>query len=188
MATVHTLIAKYGAAALLALATIGLIGGLGWFAYNRVTDAAYDRGVAARTKQFDDALAKEKQAAAAWKAKYEATSAAITTKTGEEHAKNVADVGARADALLVRGPGAAAACPRPVASPAVPGAAGGSKPAAGVGAGAVAGVHAEDGLVALPWSLVVQRARDADLSRAEALTWRQWYAEQSAAHRQATAP
>ncbi len=154
---------------------------------SRAIDNAYDRGFDERTKQFDAELVEERAAAAAWKLKYQATSAAITAQTGEEHAQNVADVGARADALLVRGPGAAASCPRSHAGAVVPAPASGFQAAGGAGASAVPGVSADEGLVSLPWGILVERARDADTSREEVLTWRSWYAQQDAAHSEALA-
>jgi len=187
MATIYLLIAKYGGKIAFGLATIALALGLGYLAYKHVTDAAYDRGVDARTKQFDAALAEERTAALAWKKKYETRSAEITARVGEEHAQNVADVGARADALLVRGPGAAASCPRPRDRAGVPAVAGGYESTGNTGTAADAGVHADEGLVGLPWDILVQRARDADASRDEALTWRKWYREHAAAREDAIA-
>jgi hypothetical protein len=113
----------------------------------------------------------------------EASGKAISQKTRSENDETNRGIAADADALRVRGPGAAS-CGR-VDHPAVPAAgsqlgapgdrspdaAGGSVPAAG----------GEAGLAGVPWIWLVGRAEQCDLDRAEALSWRSWYQQQAAA-------
>lgn len=104
---------------------------------------------------------------------------AVTRRMSEfERKLNSEKIGssnARADALLLRGPGKAS-CPRNAVAAAP---AGGRQPAAGPADGAVAGVPDAGGpeLIALPFPGAVGAAKACDANLIDNASWRSWYAK-----------
>ena len=82
----------------------------------------------------------------------------------------------RADALRVRGPGAARC--RPDNHSSVPIAAGQHEPASGGPNVAGSSVPSDD-RAAVPWPWLVERAQQCDLNRSEVMSWREWQTRQS---------
>lgn len=138
---------------------------------------AYEQGFSDRDKQLDEALNAMEKEATAWKKKYETASIALSTTQRKLHDETLRSNAARADALRVRGPGAAQACRGSNYSTGLPatssvgGAAGGQTDADG------SGVLADD-RAAVPWSWLVSRAESCDADRDEVLQWRNWYPAQ----------
>ena len=93
----------------------------------------------------------------------------IRSKTHDE----IASTARRADALRLRGPGAAAAC----VDPGLSAAAGGHQPIAGRTDDPMAGMPSGEGqrFIALPFGETVDRAEIADANRIEVLAWREWH-------------
>jgi hypothetical protein len=108
----------------------------------------------------------------------EANAKAISQDTRNRNDETNRRIASSADALLVRGPGAASC--RRVSNPTV--SASSSQPRASSGAGdaAASPMSSDDGTAAVPWVWLVNSSREADLNRAEVLSWRDWYQRQSA--------
>lgn len=156
--------------------------GLGKCAHDRQIKAfgraQFTLGVNAEKEATNKLLAKAHADALAWKAKAEANAAAITQDIRGRHEATLRDTGARADALRLRGPGAARC--RSGDHPGVPGAAGGREPAGGAANDARPRMPEQDG-AGVQWGWLVDRAEQCDANRSEALSWREWHARQSAA-------
>lgn len=142
--------------------------------------AADESGYARAVKVYERALVIVRQRAIERRRKAEAEGRAISSKLKERHDEQVRHIAADADALRMRGPGAAAGC-RPGDRPGLPAAAGGAERGGRSGAAAAGPLSASDRLALVPWSWLVDGAQQADESRAEVLTWREWYAQQAAA-------
>lgn len=142
------------------------------------------QAIAERDAQWQGAFDKMRGASRQWRANYETTSAALSAEIGKRHAQDLRDNRDRADALLLRGPGIAAAAPgcgrRGGAQ--LSSASGGHPPPDGGGNAPLAPVPADEPLALVPWGELVRRARDADDDRAEVEAWRRWHAEQKALH------
>lgn len=137
---------------------------------------AYAAGQADERKAWQDSLAKAHNEAVGWKSKYDAASAALNSKIGENHALETRLIAARADDLLVHGPGqAAATCARPGDHPGPAGGAGGHDATGGKSNDPLAPMPPEQPLAVVPWDDLVRFGRQADDNRNEALTWRTWY-------------
>lgn len=135
---------------------------------HQAIDAAVKRGEARAyanvAKQAHDLAAK----ADAMNSKI---AAAMREKNREENAR----IAATADALRLRGPGAA----RCAAVAGIPRAPGRHDPSGWFGDVAGSPMPAEDS-AAVPWGWLVGRAEEHDLDRAEVLAWRDWYVRFSA--------
>lgn len=145
----------------------------------------------AQQKIADDAawqaaFDRERIAAGKWRQAAELNAKAISDRERMRNDETNRHIDAGAADLLLRGPGkAAAASCRPVDHAGVP--AGGGQPGPGDhrppdGAGTV--LPGDDGTAQraiVPWNWLVGRARQCDLDRAEALTWRSWYVQQASA-------
>jgi hypothetical protein len=112
----------------------------------------------------------------------EANGTAIATDTRSKNDASNSAINAHADALSMRGPGAARC--RQVSNPVVPAAssehgAGSDRPADAAGGSVPAG-DGQSNLAAVPFDWLVNRARQCDLDRAENLSWRDWYVRESA--------
>lgn len=138
---------------------------------------AYEQGFADRDKQLDEALIAMEDEAEAWKEKYETASTALAATERALHDQTLRSNAARADALRVRGPGAAKACPRPSDSSGLP-------TAAGDGGTTDQQPNAEgrgmpaDQWATVPWAWLVTRAETCDADRDEVIRWRNWYPAQ----------
>lgn len=133
-----------------------------WF--NGRIEAAEKRGA-------ERAYANVERQARELERKANALNARIVTAIKEKNRVENARIAADADALRLRGPGAAR-CASAASLPSGPGgrvAAGGRSDAAG------SGVPVQDS-AAVPWGWLVNRAEQADLNRAEVLAWREWHA------------
>jgi hypothetical protein len=147
--------------------------------------------VAAHDAQWQVRLAAERDHALAVARNAEQTAAKINAKLKDSHNAQVRHNAADADDLLLRGPGAAASAAhcRPVDRPGFSAGAGQPRGGGDAGGAAASSLHPADGLSGLPasdfavvpWSWLVDFARQADDSRAEVLTWRDWYDRQAAA-------
>lgn len=138
----------------------------------------FTAGVNAEKEATNKLLAKAHADALAWKAKAEANAATISQDIRGRHEATLRDTGARADALRLRGPGAARC--RPSDNPGVSSAASGNQPPSGAGDGSTGGVPPED-RIAMPFGWFVDRAEQCDFNRAEVLAWREWHQRQAAA-------
>jgi hypothetical protein len=102
----------------------------------------------------------------------------------DERSKNdaqVADIHRTADAIRLRGPGAASS--GRVDHPALPAASGEPQPAPGASGAAADPVPAADGpdpLAVVSWRWLVGTGEQCDIERAENVSWRGWYVRQSA--------
>lgn len=137
---------------------------------------AYAAGRADERKAWQANLAKAHSEAVGWKSKYDAASAALNSKIGENHALETRLIAARADDLLMHGPGqAAATCARPGDHPGPAGGAGGHDAAGGKPDDPLAPMPPDQPLAIVPWNDLTRFGRQADDNRNEALTWRTWY-------------
>lgn len=155
-------------------------------------EAAYASGKADEGKAWAKRLDAMRAAALRWRAKAEEHQADISKEIGAHHETALRDIAARADDQRLRGPGQAAApaCVGSVQPARIPGAAGGHDPASGQTDPGLAGLPPESRLAIVPWSGLVNAAQLGDDWRAEVIAWREWYARQAEANRQAreTAP
>lgn len=104
----------------------------------------------------------------------------ISSTLKERHDAQIRDHDAVAGDMRLRGPGKAAApanC-RPVDYPGLSAAAGGVGGPGGGGAAAAGPLPSNERLALVPWSWLVDQARQADDSRSEVITWRNWYIDQ----------
>lgn len=143
---------------------------------DKATTEAYQSGWDSRDNQFNTALLKAKADAQVWRERYEKAASDLTQQKREAHDQEIAATRARADDLILRGPGAAAhSCAgqgnraRPAAS------AGGSVEAPAAPAPALPSVPSDERLAVVPWNELVRRSASADEALAEAKTWRSWY-------------
>lgn len=151
---------------------------------------------AADDAAWQAALDREREAAGKWRHAAELNAKAISDRTRTQNDETNSHIDADARDLLLRGPGKAAeTCRRPVDPAGLPAA--GGQPGSGShrppdGAGTV--LPGDDGTAEraiVPWNWLVGRARQCDLDRTEALTWRDWYQRQAnawAAQRAAAQP
>lgn len=158
---------------------IALVAAVWW--HNSHADAqlklAYEQGFADRDKQLDEALTAMKDEAKAWKEKYETASTALATTERALHDQTLRSNAARADALRVRGPGAAQACRGSSDSSGLPTAAGNGGATDQQSNVEGRGVPA-DQWATVPWSWLVTRAESCDADRDEVQRWRNWYPAQ----------
>lgn len=139
-------------------------------------EAAYNRGTA-------DEGARIAKKAIDLKARIDALSGKISIALKGRNNEENRIIAGRADDLRLRGPGKAA-CPG-VAG--VPSGAGGSVTASGRPDAPATGLPDQD-RIALPFDWTVSQAETCDLNRAEALTWREWWKQQSEAWAKAAKP
>jgi hypothetical protein len=159
------------ALAVLALAVLALIGAAVWWHRSAVADARADgfaAGSAARDLawqgSFDTALAKGLKYKADFEQASQQLAVALRSKTDETLRRNAAT----ADALRLRGPGAAAAPVCRSGSVAATGpAASGPRPPGGPGDAPVDHLPADQGLAILRWTDLVRFAEQHDRYRAE---------------------
>jgi hypothetical protein len=168
--------------ALLAMAAI--FGAVWW--HNHAVEAARTEGVKAgriaANGEWKDAFAKMRGAADDFRRAYEIRGGTITTLLGDRHAQNLADIAAHADDLRLRGPGAAAACPRSGGDPGLagrPGAQGGPAPQPDAPG---PGVPPDQQFAIVPWGWLVRRGEEHDSLLDEVKTWRSWHDQQGALH------
>lgn len=172
----------------IALAIVVLFAGL--IIWHQAKARAAIAAARAQQKVVDDtawqaAFDRERQAATEWRHAAELNAAAISNRTRTNNDETNSHIDAGANDLLLRGPGKAAACVGPVDHSVVPTA--GGQPGAGDhrppdGTGTV--LPGDDGgaqRAVVPWNWLVGRARQCDLDRAEAVTWRDWYQQQAKA-------
>ena len=164
----------------LVLGTIVVLAGT--FVHRHIAHHALDKAkaeqLAADTARFNGQLARAHADALAWRDKAAAEAAKIVQLEKENLDAETRAHAAAADALLVRGPGAAASRCRPGDPAAVPGSAGGHDSAAAAGTPAGPEVSAGD-WATVPWDWLVGVVREHDDLRSEALTWRSDHARQS---------
>lgn len=170
-----------------AIAAVALLGAGVWLVHHKI-DAAYARGTKEgraamkleRDAAWQLAFDKMKQTSEKWKAGYETKARLLSEEERKHHEQDLRRNAADADALRLRGPGAAGAprC-RPLGDP-------GSGAGAGGRGGAPAGpdapgpeVPADGGQAVVPWNWLVQRAREHDDLLSEVTTWRRWYPKQA---------
>lgn len=146
----------------LALALAGAV-----FMHQRAAHRAIKNADAAGYARASNEIAAKAQALEAKANRLNAAIAAQARKRNDEENRLIAR---SADDLRVRGSGKAN-CPR---NPGLPAGAGQSRPTSG-GADAAGPAMPSDDLAAVPWDWLVDRAEQADLNRAEALAWRDWY-------------
>lgn len=152
-----------------------------WYAHRVIASAtaAGDKAGYARARSEDAAALAQLRARAALAT---AHGAAIAQDTRSKNDAENVDIHAAAHAIGVRGPGASSC--RRIGDPALS-AAGGQPGASGnqLADAAAGGVPAADGqpdLAAVPFDWLVGRAEQADIDRAEVLSWRNWYERQAA--------
>jgi hypothetical protein len=162
--------------------------------------------VAARDAQWQARFDAMRAKADDVRRKAEALSAQISTTLKDQNDATNRHIAVDAGDLRLRGPGAAAAIgcrpgdhPGLSAAAGQPGAAGDQRPHAA--ASALPGGNrrtdvtpvpgagiSDDAQAAVPWRWLVGRAEQADLDRAEVLTWRDWYARQTEAWQRLRSP
>jgi hypothetical protein len=145
---------------------------------HKALKAADAAGYARAAKEDADALVALRKRAEVAEANAKAIAQDIRNRNDETNRAIAAD----AASLKLRGPGAASC--RRISDPALPATRGQPVAADHQRADAAPGqVLATDGqpdLAAVPWQWLVGRAEQCDLDRAESLSWRDWYARQSA--------
>lgn len=151
---------------------------LGWHSGKvKAHDAAT---IAARDAYWNDRIQAVAKQAAGIRDKAENTARQITEKVRTDNENQARIIAADAGALRLRGPGAASDDCRSVDHSGIPVAAGGA--GQGGGAGAAARPQVPDGdRASVSWRWLVNSAEQADLNRAEVLSWRSWYQQQAAA-------
>jgi hypothetical protein len=137
-------------------------------------EAGYARGV----KVYERALHIVHQRAARRRQAQETVAADISKQVRNRYDEQARSIAAGADALRVRGPGAARC--GPLDHSGLPAGAGGHASPAGPGDDAVPQVPDRDRaeLIAMPFAGAVGFAEQHDLNRAEDLAWREWYDRQ----------
>lgn len=138
---------------------------------------AYEQGKKDRDAQWEQSIEDARLEAQNWKTKYESASSKLTETERQLHEEQLRSDSARADALRLRGPGAAAAQCRPVRDSVISGGSGGSQPANEQAGAAGTGMSSEDGAI-VPWSWLVTTAQSCDADRSEVQRWRSWYPAQ----------
>lgn len=130
--------------------------------------AAFDAGYAKRVDE-------DAKAAAKVVGRVTAVTQPITQKLRTENDAQARDIHRAADAQRLRGPGAALC-----RDPTLAAGSGGREPASRPGDAAVARLpYPQWGqLIAMPFDDASRFAEQADLNRAEVLTWRSWYSQQ----------
>ncbi|MFA7604542.1 MAG: hypothetical protein WCY29_16200 [Novosphingobium sp.] len=170
----------------IALACLALLVAGHWLHQRRAEaaiGAARAAGRAEAEARWQEAFAKMEQAARQWRSNYEAASSRISAEIGEQHAQDLRSNASRARALLVRGPGrAAAACGEPGGGAGLSAAAGGHEPADRQPDAGLDGVPEHQPLAIVPWPELIRRAEEADDDRSEVTAWRNWYRRQKALH------
>jgi len=141
----------------------------------------------ADAEKFAAQLAQAHADGLAWREKATAEGQKIAQLDREKNDAEIRAHAAAADALLVRGPGAAASRCRPGDPAALPAGAGGHDGAAAAGTAARPDVPEGD-WATVPWAWLVTVVREHDDLRSEALTWRTDHAQQSAAWQRLTEP
>jgi hypothetical protein len=143
-------------------------------------EAGYARGV----RVYQRALEIVHARAAARRQAFEHSSADISKEVRTNYENQTRSIAAGADALRVRGPGAARC--GPVDRAGVPAGAGGRQVAGGPGDATVGALPGEARveLIAMPFPGAVGFAEQHDGFRAEVLAWRDWYGRQSKAWEQ----
>lgn len=143
--------------------------------------AGFDRGVERTQKAYRKALVDARQIAIKRRAKQEAEQRRINEDLKNERDRALARIRGAAVRLLDAGPGAAA-CPRLVDHPGVPGGSTAVRGGAG-GSPPVAGLPSGEGqqLAGLPWAGTVALAGNHDALRAYYLADREWHRRQSEA-------
>lgn len=133
---------------------------------------AAQRAIAAAEKRGEDrAYANVERQARELEAKANALNRSIAEQMRKRNDEQARRIAVAADGLRLRGPGAAR-CTVVAGLPAAPGGrVTPDRPAYAAGSRVPPGDRA-----AVPWSWLVERAEQADLNRAEALAWRDWYA------------
>lgn len=134
--------------------------------------------IAARDAYWNERIAAVAKQAAALRVKAEAAQSAISTDVRNRNVQANRDIAAAADALRLSGPGASRC--RPVDHSSLPAGASGPVAPGGASSGAGPQVPADD-FAAVPWGWLTDSAEQADLNRAEVLSWREWYQRASAA-------
>lgn len=159
---------------------------VGYFVHQRTAHAAIAAAYAGG-KADDDAawrkrLAEEHAAALRWKAQAETAQANISREIGARHDQDLHRIDDRAGDQRLRGPGhaSAPACGGHVDPAGLPGGAGGREAPARPADSGLAGLPPAEPMAIVPWNDLVDRARDADSWRSEALTWREWHAREAA--------
>jgi hypothetical protein len=164
----------------IALAAVAaLTAGVVW--HHHKAGEAIKAAVNARDREWQTAIAKMHQHDLVLRQQEEAAAAVISDKVRKQNEEANRTIAADAAAVRLRGPGAASC--RPIDYPRVSIGAGRSQPVSGSGDAAVAQVPSGEGidLIGLPFTGTVSFAQQHDAFRAEALSWRDWYAKQSAA-------
>lgn len=167
----------------IALAVVVIVVAGNWYHGKKVDaqyKAAYAAGKADEAKRWQIAFDKMQDAADKWKANYEAKAEELSTERRKRHDETLRRNSAIADALRLRGPGAASAsrC-RPLNNSGLSNGPGqsGSSPSRPDAPGP--SVPADGGDAIVPWSWLVKRAEEHDELLSEANTWRTWYPEQA---------
>jgi hypothetical protein len=150
--------------------------------------AAHDKNltakvIAARDAQWQARFDAMRKQAEAVRSKTEAAARKITQHLKDQHDEALRSNAAAARDLSLRGPGKAAApvgC-GPVDRPGVSAGAGDPVGAGGTADIAASSLPPRDRLALVPWSWLVDQAQHADDSRAEVITWRNWYIDQAEA-------
>jgi hypothetical protein len=142
---------------------------------------AHKRLKAADAAGYARAVAEDAKVIAAMRARAQTAEANMSRISQESRVKNDTDnrnINAAAAVIVRSGPGAASC--RRVGNPAVPASSSGHVAGNSAPGPAAAPVLADNGLAAVPWDWLVNTGREADLDRAEALAWRDWYKREAA--------
>jgi hypothetical protein len=144
--------------------------------YHKAIDKAYHSGVTAERQRTAAELAKAHQAALQRRDRAEQAATTISKEVRTRYDQEARSIAAGADALRVRGPGAARC--GPVDRAGVPAGSGGRQSPGRGSDDPLAAMPPGEGLAAVPWAELVDRAERGDLNRSEVLAWRDWYDRQ----------
>lgn len=159
----------------IALAVAAILG-LGLHLHRKAVKAAY-------TAAYNQGVTDEGDRRDKANAKLATQQAAITAPIRKQNDETNTRVNRDADALSLSGPGKArVSCPAP--APAGQPSSSDNRPPDVVG-GQLLTADGQPDVAAVPWQWLVGRARQADLDRAEALAWRDWYTKNTAAEQAA---
>jgi hypothetical protein len=165
----------------IALAAVAIVLGAQWL-HSRAVNSAYTKAFAEGAEVSDQkwlrAFEVMQATAEEWRLNYERQSARISGELRDAQEKELRNIAGSADALRLRGAGAAAASCRPGDNPGVSGAAGGHAAGDGGADASMAGVSA-GGLALVPWGPLIDHAEHCDANRNEVTVWRNWYNRQS---------
>lgn len=158
----------------IALAVAALIGA-GTYAHHRAVKSAY-------AAAYNQGVTDERARAEAANRKLATHQAAITAPIRKKNDETNTRIAGDANDLRLRGPGKAAVS-RP--APSATGQPGAAAQPSGASSAPVPAADGSDPLATVSWRWLVGTGEQCDLERAENISWRDWYAQQTAAEQAA---